>query len=162
MDVCHPDDEHTESHTIVSIFFIKLTVRVSCDRWEGGLSFEKGESKASEKQKTRRSSLGLYEAEVADELENATMRLLISRSPRVGAQIARSPALDVMRLRTRLNAVSATTIQTSQRETCDHPGKTSPARAKITAAMPARSTAWIIAEIRNAGGNCPRDAPPIA
>ena len=110
----------------------------------------------------RRSSSGLYLAEIADELEIATMRLLISRSASVGAHIARSPPLGVMRLRVRLNAVSATTIHTSQRDTRDHAGNTSPARAKITVAIPAMSTAWIIAPTRMAGGYCPGDAPPIA
>jgi hypothetical protein len=62
----------------------------------------------------RRSSSGRHPAEIADDLENATMRLLIIRSNSVGTQIARSPALGVMRLRTRLNTVSATTIHTSQ------------------------------------------------
>ena len=97
--------------------------------------------------------LWAYRAEVSDELENATMALLIRRSRAVGAHMARSPALGVIRLRTRLTAAKATTNHASQRDARDHLGKISPARTNITAAIPIRSTAWIIAAIRNSGGN---------
>lgn len=104
----------------------------------------------------------LYRAEAFAELEKATVALLISSSNAVGAHMARSPALGVIRLRTRLTAEKATTIHTSQREARDHPGRASPARASTTAAIPARTAAWIKAAIRSTGGNCPGNAPPIA
>jgi hypothetical protein len=82
-----------------------------------------------------------YLATFFEELVIATTALLISRRKAVGAQIARSPALGVIKLRTRLKAANATTTHTSQRDTRDHAGKTSPARASVTMAIPARSAA---------------------
>jgi hypothetical protein len=90
----------------------------------------------------------------------ATTALLASSS--IGAQIARSPELGVIRLSTRLTATNTTTTHTSQRETRDHPAKISSARDITITAIPTISAAWISAAIRSAGGNCPGNAPPIA
>ena len=86
----------------------------------------------------------------------------MSKRNAVGAHMARSPALGVIRLRTKLTTENATTTHMSQREARNQLGRSSPARASITAANPASSTAWITAAIRNSGGNYPGNAPPIA
>ncbi len=92
----------------------------------------------------------------------ATTALLASSSSATGAQMARSPALGVIRLSTRLIAANATTTHTSQRDAADHPARMSPARDMTTTAIPAMSAACASAAIRNANGNCPGNTPPIA
>ena len=92
----------------------------------------------------------------------ATTALLASSSNATGAQMARSLALGVIRLSTKLTAANATTTHTSQREAADHPARTSPARDITTTAIPAMSAAWASAAIRSANGNCPGNVPPIA
>jgi len=86
----------------------------------------------------------------------------MSRRNAVGAHMARSPALGVIKLRTKLTTENATTTHASQRDARDQLGRISPARASITAANPPSSTAWIVAAILNAGGNFSGNAPPIA
>ena len=66
----------------------------------------------------------------------------------MGAQMARSPALGVIRFRTKLKAENPTTPHMSQRDARDQIAR-SPARANTMTAMPTRSAAWISAAIRN-------------
>ena len=71
----------------------------------------------------------------------ATAMLLASSNNATGAQIARSPALGVITLSTRLRALNATATHTSRRDARDHPLSTNPARDITTAAIPAMNTA---------------------
>src|SRR5688500_7084531 len=63
-----------------------------------------------------------------DDSGNATTRLLMSRRNAVGAHMARSPALGVIKLRTKLTTENATTTHASQRDARDHPGNIRPDR----------------------------------
>lgn len=70
-----------------------------------------------------------------------------------GDQTIRSLALGVMLFSTRLNAEKVTATYTSRRDARRHFGKAMPARAKITNASKARTTACTTAATRNSGGN---------
>lgn len=68
----------------------------------------------------------------------ATRTLHVSMIKATGAQMARSPALGVMALRTRLIAENATTTQINQRDVRDHFCSVMPARDSTTKASKAR------------------------
>ena len=70
----------------------------------------------------------------------------------MGAQMARSPALGVIRFRTKLKAENPTTTHMSQREARGHKA-TSPARANTMTARLTRSAAWTSAVIRSSPGS---------
>lgn len=92
----------------------------------------------------------------------ATSKLETSSTNATGAQIARSTALGVIKLSTRLTTANATASHTSRRDVRAHLWIATPARASTRAANSSSTAPWTRAATRRAGGNWPGKAPPMA